>query len=84
MSCESPRADAHGGVTIKRCAAKAKKVWLLTVLLSTAELSETLVGVFLPGPQARLVAGSVLLSYPQEASQLGAVPGNVEVYPGGS
>ena len=36
---------------------KAKKAWLLTVLLSTAELSETLVGVFLPGPQARVVAG---------------------------
>ena len=65
MSCESPRADAHGGVTIKCCAAKAKKVWLLTVLLSTAELSETLVGVFLPGPQARLTAGQVLLLTPR-------------------
>ena len=64
-SCESPRADAHGGVTVKCCAAKAKKAWLLTELLSTAELSETLVGVFLPGPQARLVAGSVLLLTPR-------------------
>ena len=41
-----------------------KKAWLLTVLLSTAELSETLVGVFLPGPQARLTAGQVLLLTP--------------------
>ena len=65
VSCESPRADAHGGVTIKRCAAKAKKVWLLTVLLSTAELSETLVGVFLPGPQARLTAGQIFLLTPR-------------------
>ena len=63
-SCESPGADAHGGITIKCCAAKAKKVWLLTVLLSTAELSKTLVGVFLPGTQAKLVAGSVLLLTP--------------------
>ena len=43
---------------------EAKKAWLLTVLLSTAELSETLVGVFLPGPQARLTAGLVLLLTP--------------------
>ena len=42
-----------------------KKAWLLTVLLSTAELSETLVGVFLPGPQARLTAGQVLLLTPR-------------------
>ena len=62
-SCESPGADAHGGTSVKRCA--AKKAWLLSVLLSTAELSETLVGVFLPGPQARLAAGQILLLTPR-------------------
>ena len=36
-------------------------MWLLTVLLSTAELSKTLVGVFLPGTQAGLVAGVPVL-----------------------
>ena len=50
---------------------KAKKAWLLTVLLSTAELSETLVGVFLPGPQARLTAGQVLLLTPQKLRSWG-------------
>ena len=52
-----------------------KKAWLLTVLLSTAELSETLVGVFLPGPQARLVAGSVLLLTPRSFAGTPAVSG---------
>ena len=36
-------------------------MWLLTVLSSTAELSKTLVGVFLPGTQAELVAGVPVL-----------------------
>ena len=36
-------------------------MWLLTVLLSTAELSKTLTGVFLPGTQAGLVAGVPVL-----------------------
>ena len=58
-------------MTIKCCAAKAKKVWLLTVLLSTAELSETLVGVFLPGPQARLAAGRDINTYPRKLRSWG-------------
>ena len=36
-------------------------MWLLTVLPSTAELSKTLTGVFLPGTQAGLVAGVPVL-----------------------
>ena len=50
---------------------EVKKAWLLTVLLSTAELSETLVGVFLPGPQARLAAGSDITTYPRKLRSWG-------------
>ena len=52
-------------------------MWLLTVLPSTAELSKTLVGVFLPGTQAGLVAGvPVLLLTPLKLrTGLGGAPG---------
>ena len=46
-------------------------MWLLTVLSSTAELSKTLTGVFLPGTQAGLVAGvPVLLLTPLKLRSL--------------
>ena len=47
-------------------------MWLLTVLSSTAELSKTLTGVFLPGTQAELVAGvPVLLLTPLKLRRAG-------------
>ena len=54
-----------------------RKVWLLTVLPSTAELSKTLTGVFLPGTQAGLVAGvPVLILTPLKLRSWGLCRGN--------
>ena len=64
-SCESPGALSTVGTPIKCCAAKR------LVRVSTAELSETLVGVFLPGPQARLAAGSDITTYPRKLRSWG-------------